>query len=925
MNSYTLAELAQTLFEDSGDALFLFDPESEQLLDVNPMAQRLTGLSRAQLLEHPVTYLFRSEAAGGLARLRQAYRKTGLFHSQEGFWLRHRDEGTWVPVNLTVTRLHASPRTLGLVTARDISAHRQAQQQLKKTEEQLREVLGSVSDCLWSAEVSDEGQLVGLYCSPVAERLTGRPAASFARDPAAWIRLLHTDDQLALQEAFWRLLARLSEREEGEYRFSGPDGGTRWLRISVLAHVQTAPTAGSPTGEEGHRLRVDGVVSDVTGRRLAEEEAARADVRFRALVERSSEGIFLLDRQARFRYLSPACDTLLGWRGEEMVGRNALDWVHPEDLPLARHELERCLHQPEDSVPAVLRLRHRDGSWRWIEGAGVNRLHDPSIQAVVVHCRDVTQRKQAEEALRTSEARYRALTENLEQSVFLKDRDLRFVAVNRCFCQELGLTEREVLGKNDFDFSPPNLAAKYQADDRRVLTEGQRIEIEEQNAHGGKTRTVRVVKTPVREGDRIVGVLGIYWDVSEEVRLEEQLRQAQKMEAVGQLAGGVAHDFNNLLTSVLGNLSLLQAQLGSSHSGQELIHAAEQAAWRAAHLTRQLLSFSRRTVLHTEPTSLNRTLDEVVSLLGRTLDPRIVVHQRQAPDLWPVLADPTQLNQVLMNLCLNARDALLAVLNTARMADPGETQIEGRLLLETGNVSLAPGDVRLRVSARPGDFVCLRVEDNGTGIPPEVLPRIFEPFFTTKGPDQGTGLGLSMVFGIVQQHQGWIECRSAPGKGTCFEIYLPRHRSVASISPAPEACPPATPQGHSETILLADDEAALRNLALAILQRRGYQVLLAEDGLQAVELYRANRDRIDLVILDLTMPRLSGRDAFHQIRQLNPEVRVLFASGYSPDHLSAEEHQHLAGFVSKPYRPDGLAAAVHEALAARPAGTAVAP
>jgi CheY-like chemotaxis protein len=205
----------------------------------------------------------------------------------------------------------------------------------------------------------------------------------------------------------------------------------------------------------------------------------------------------------------------------------------------------------------------------------------------------------------------------------------------------------------------------------------------------------------------------------------------------------------------------------------------------------------------------------------------------------------------------------------------------------------------------------LRVEDNGTGIPPDVLPRIFEPFFTTKGPDKGTGLGLAMVFGIVQQHQGWIECKSAVGKGTCFEIYLPRHHGLESaiIVPGSEA-----PGGGSETILLADDEAALRQLAQAILHRHGYRVLLAEDGLHAVELYRSHGRAIDLVILDLTMPRLSGRDAFHQIRQLNPEARVLFASGYSADHIDPEEQRQVSGFVSKPYRPDTLAAAVRDAL-----------
>ena len=262
-----------------------------------------------------------------------------------------------------------------------------------------------------------------------------------------------------------------------------------------------------------------------------------------------------------------------------------------------------------------------------------------------------------------------------------------------------------------------------------------------------------------------------------------------------------------------------------------------------------------------------------------------------------VQADPGQINQVLMNLCLNARDAMSE---------------GGQLLLETSNVTLDEDAVRLRLEACTGDFVRLRVRDTGRGISADIMPRIFEPFFTTKAPGKGTGLGLAMVFGIVKQHQGWIDCASVVNDGARFDIYLPRCQPEAT---ARTAVPPSLcPQHGTETILLADDEPMIRNLGRTILQSYGYQVHLAEDGLKAVEIYQREKAHIDLVILDLTMPQLSGRDAFRQLLQIDPEVRVLFASGYSAEHVSDLERERILGFVAKPYRPEDLAFTVRSVL-----------
>jgi len=761
-STFNREELVQTLFEESGDALFLFDPDSEQMVDVNPTVQRLSGFTRQECLHQPVSYFFRSETPGRLNQLRQAFRKTGVFHSQEDFLLRTKDEGIWVPLNLTITRLHVRPKILGMITARDIREQRQTHRQLKKTEAELRRVLASVSDYLWSVEIDRAGGVRSCYTSPVVEKVTGRPPEYYERWPEAMLDTVHPEDRPRLEEIVARLRTEPAAAGEYEYRIVRPDGTVRWLRNSVRA-----------SHDADGDLRLDGVVTDIT------------------------------------------------------------------------------------------------------------------------------ERKAGEGAVLVSEARYRSLTENLEQCIFLKDAELRFSAANRRFCESVGLSEEQLIGKNDADLYPAELAAKYQADDRRVLTEGKRQELEEQNLSGGKLRTVRVVKTPVKDADgRNVGVLGIFWDVTEHRALEAQLRQAQKMEAVGQLAGGVAHDFNNLLTVVLGNVELLRATVADDGLSHRLLEETQTAVLRAAELTSKMLGFSRRTTLRLEPFDLNSAIDETFGLLRRTIDPRINLASACAADLWLVQADAAQINQVLMNLCLNARDAMPE---------------GGRLRVETANVVLDEETVRLQLEARTGDFIRVRVEDTGIGIAPASMPHIFEPFFTTKAPGKGTGLGLAMVFGIVKQHKGWIECVSTLDAGSRFDIYLPRHLSASAVETEKPHSNGAPSRGR-ETVLLVDDEPMIRNLGRTILQAFGYTVYLAEDGIEAVEMYERERDRIDLVVLDLMMPRLSGQDAFRRLLQIDPHVRVLFVSGYSGEPIFGAECERGFGFLAKPYRPDDLARAVREAL-----------
>ncbi len=658
------------------------------------------------------------------------------------------------------------------------------------------------------------------------------------------------------------------------------------------------------------------VHAELAERRRVEEALRKSEERCRAFLEHSAEGMWCFEQDEPLRidqapdeqiehvfrhaYLSECNDAFARMYGlksaRELIGARLGDLLVPTD-PNNIDYLRTFFQSGFRITDAETHEVDAQGNIKYF----LNNLFGIVENGVIVRIwgtqRDITPRKQMEEALRASQAMYHSLVENLSQSIFLKDRDGRFVAVNKSFCEAVGRSADAILGQTDFDLYPNELAEKYRVGDRHVMETGKRVEQDEQNVISGKKRTVRVVKTPLCDGQgQVSGVLGIFWDVTEQYALEAQLRQSQKMEAVGQLAGGIAHDFNNLLTAILGNLALTLNELPEAHASRELLSSAERAATRAAELTRQLLGFSRRAMLKSEPTDCNRCLAETAQILSRTLDPRIVLDVKSEPGLWTVQGDAGQIGQVLLNLCINARDA---------MPDGG------RLLLETQNLRLTSECVALRPEARAGEFVRLRISDTGHGMTPEVKARIFEPFFTTKEPGKGTGLGLAMVFGIVKQHQGWIDCYTEVGHGTRFDIYLPRSRQEARVAPIPA---PKQAIGGSETVLLVDDEPLICKLGKTILQRYGYRVLVAEDGLHALEVYQQAGSRIDLVLLDLTMPRLSGRDAFRRLREINPNVCVLFASGYSVDHAVEAQEEQGAGFVGKPYRPEELARKVRAAI-----------
>jgi PAS domain S-box-containing protein len=424
-------------------------------------------------------------------------------------------------------------------------------------------------------------------------------------------------------------------------------------------------------------------------------------------------------------------------------------------------------------------------------------------------------------------------------------------------------------------------------------------------ARDGREAPVEGCITPILDEEgNLSGAVLVLRDISERRQLEEMqrqneqhLRHAEKMDAVSRLAGGVAHDFNNLLTGILGNTSLARNQLPSNHPIAGLLLAAESAAERAAQRVKQLMGVSGHGFLSMTPLNLNDCLGELAGAMRRMVPSNISVVVRPAEDLWTVQGNRTQVREAIFNICLNGQEAM---------------PHGGCLTIATENVVVTEDQLHANPQAQPGECVRVRIQDTGQGMPPEVRARIFEPFFTTKEPGQGSGMGLALAFGIIEQHHGWIECTSTGRQGTCFDIYLPRYSHPLIPPPAPAPFT-NTQRNSGTTILLADDEPMLRELGRTVLESQGYQVLLAEDGMQAVDIFQQKRHLIDLVILDLTMPRLSGTDACQRMLEIDTGVRVLFSSGYFADELTEREDR-IVGFIQKPYRQEELAKTVRAAL-----------
>jgi two-component system cell cycle sensor histidine kinase/response regulator CckA len=645
--------------------------------------------------------------------------------------------------------------------------------------------------------------------------------------------------------------------------------GGLWVAVAALVrHLRAAPEAPPPAAAA-----------------LPPETAAPpAEEPYRLLFEKHPAPMWLFDAATlQFLAVNEAALDAYGYTHEQLLAKTVLDVCPGEDV---ERLAARGWEDGEGSEP--LAWRHRTSSGALLKtdilSAGLDAGGRP-VRLVVAS--ELTNRRRAEEALREREALLRSLLAHIPCGVFWKDRASIYLGCNDHFARDRGVSSPgEVIGQTDYELGlAPEEADQSRASDRQVLnTATPLLNVEETHARpNGVKVTLLTSRVPMRDGSgAVVGVLGVYQDVSDRKRLEEQLRQSQKMEAIGRLAGGVAHDFNNLLTIISCNVHLIR-QLPRGDGGlTELVDDIHDAADRAAGLTRQLLTFSRKQPLRPEVLDLSDTVGGLAGLLRRLLGERIAVKTDFARQPVRVRADRGQLEQVVMNLAVNAKDAMP----------------------DGGTLTLATGVVTAPSPTGPARFAQFTLTDTGVGMTDEIKARIFEPFFTTKEVGKGTGLGLATVYGIVEQAGGAIEVDSVPGEGTTFRIRLPLCETPAAPSSANLASPLAGKAGGGRAVLLVEDEERIRKVARHTLEGQGYAVTEADRAEVAIGMLRPDA-RFDLLVTDLVMPGIDGRELAGRVRALWPGIGVVFISGYVPDLRRLDD---LPGalFLPKPFTPFDL-------------------
>jgi len=615
---------------------------------------------------------------------------------------------------------------------------------------------------------------------------------------------------------------------------------------------------------------------DVLSQWLGRDTQAALD----ALTAEALDMIGILDRKLNIRYLNWAAP---GLRREQVIGCYIDEVIVPEYREITRTTFARVL---ETGVGERFETMNRspDGLFMWELRVGPIRI-DGRIVGLIALTTNVTEQRRAQAD---------------RDRFFLLSMDMLVVAsssgelqrVNPAFGKTLGYDEADLLGTSCMQHVHPDDQARTMAAFEGVFRGMPISDFENRYRH--KDGEYRVLSWRAT-GDPMTGdVYAVARDVTDQRKTEAQLRHAQKMEAVGQLAGGIAHDFNNLLQAVLANAEFaLEASPPAEVA--DCLTEIHDAGRRAADLTKQLLAFSRGQALRPVAVDLNQLIGGLMKMLRRLLPESIAIDMIAGQGLASVSADPSQLEQVVVNLCVNARDAM----------DQG-----GRLRIQTENVLLNTRHCEAHSWAKPGRYVLLSVTDTGVGMTPEVRERAFEPFFTTKGVHQGTGLGLSTVYGIVRQHEGMIDIHSEPACGTTLEIYLPADsRLAADVGNKVESAPPRG----EETILVAEDEARVRRVALQILQRAGYHTLAAANGTEAIRLLRERGLAVQLVLLDLVMPEMGGPETWERMRALRPGLKVLFTSGYADQRYRRRLPANL-DVLEKPFRSEDLLSRIRRAL-----------
>jgi len=774
---------------------------------------------------------------------------------------------------------------IGLKNLREI----ETRDRLQENEERFRTIIQAAMDGFWLVDTQGRLREVNAaYC-----RMSGYTAGELLAMRIADLETVETADNTAAH--IRKVMEKGEDRFESRHRRK--DGSVFDVEVSVQYHA----LAGG---------RLVAFLRDITGRKVMEKALRESENKYRDILENANSIILRMDKSGVITYFNDYAAQFLGFSPGEIIGRNVVGTIVPPidsaGKDLAAMILDIGVH-PEHYKRNENENIRKDGTRVWVAWTNTPVLYDHGqCVEVLAIGNDITERKRVEEALRKSEELLgKAFHTNQDAININRLADGMYVLINEGLTRMLGYTEGEIVGRTSIELN----IWKNLEDRQRLLTElgksgdvknfEARFRKKDGNFIYGLMSTSRITL------DGVPHILNVTKDITDrrqaeedKAKLEGQLQQAQKMESVGRLAGGVAHDFNNMLGVILGHTEMALAQTDPAHPLHADLVEIHKAASRSADLTRQLLGFARKQTVAPKVLDLNMTVTGMLKMLRRLIGEDIHLNWLPFADLWPVKVDPSQIDQILANLCVNARDAISGV---------------GKMTIETENRTLDEDYCALHAGFVPGNYVILAVSDDGCGMNKETLSHLFEPFFTTKGMGKGTGLGLATVYGIVKQNNGFINVYSEPDQGTTFKIYLPRH---AGKTGQLQTKGPAVPARRGrETILLAEDEPAILELTTMMLERQGYTVLAASTPGEAIRLAGEYAGEIHLLMTDVVMPEMNGRDLAKNLLSLYPHLRRLFMSGYTADVIA--HHGVLdegVYFIQKPFSIKGLAAKVREAL-----------
>jgi PAS domain S-box-containing protein len=890
----------EQLVARSDDVFYRFRLQPDVVCEfVSPAIERLTGYTPSTLYgdsEAVMRLMHPEDRTAVLERL--ASGETGPLEHRQMRWL-HRD-GSVIQVGMINVFMHdregRPTRVVGV--ARDVTTQEQDEQSLREANKRLELALEATLQGMFEVDLSEQMIIHSVNLAEVFG--DGFPEGSQPID--RWLSRVLPDDVHRLRILWQDVSMGRRDAFEHEYRIGTRRGVIHWFRTS--GRVVATDDAGSPT-------RFLGLHTDVTQLREVQQAQFAVEQRHWSLFENLAQGVIYYDALLRPTEVNPAAARILGLPIADLRDRSLSDhrW---------RFRRKDGTVMPSSEFPATVALK----TGRSVDDVIMRYARGPREARILVHARplfapaedrptgvlvaftDVTALWEAKTALGQTEERYRLIVENTPDVIARHDRDGRYEYITPNCERFFGVGPDAIIGRLPGDIGlPVETAATMTGAIGAVFATGEPSDDEFDLAdHEGTPHHFQWRAFPEYDGGHTIkSVVAILQDVTGRRRLEEQFLQSQKMEAVGRLAGGVAHDFNNLLTGVQAYVSFLLSALPEGDARRADAEQIEHAANRAAALTRQLLAFSRRQVMQPRVLDLTDVVSVVEAMLRRIVGEDIILTTRATGGHGSVRADPGQMEQVILNLVVNARDAMPA-------GGSIEIAVSSQVLQDDTPPSHSTADYQ----SPPGHYVTLSVTDTGPGIPEELHARVFEPFFTTKEQGRGTGLGLSTVYGIVKQSGGHIVLDSEVGRGSTFTVYLPRTAEVKPVAPAVQR--PEAKRG-DETILLVEDDEMVRTLAVRTLRSAGFNVIEAKNGEEALEQVREHGADIDLVLTDVIMPGMNGRQLIETIARTNPGVPYLFMSGYTDDVISQQGIAlHDAQFLEKPFTPAILTRRIREVL-----------